>query len=217
MEDLSKRRHRDFLREVSETWQGGGGKMEQLTLFRDEFDFFFSPRLVLMGCHDGSRRSRETNCEYVKSFGQRAPRGEVRKENEDWQGRGRFGTPLKIGRSFLDNEKCLPSWLGHFSSSYFAFPGGFRPIVWYCVICSHLVHPFLFRPLSEYVFTNTCLFFLFSFRVEFDFCSDFFSSGYPDVVFFFFLIKLRSSWLSWFSIKCWIVINFRNERCVIDF
>lgn len=178
MEHLSKRRHRDFLREVSETWQGGGGKMEQLTLFRDEFDFFFSPRLVLMGCHDGSRRSRETNCEYVKSFGQRkrrAPRGEVRKENEDWQGRGRFGTPLKIGRSFLDNEKCLPSWLGHFSSSYFAFPGGFRPIVWYCVICSHLVHPFLFRPLSEYVFTNTCFFF-----------SLFFSCGIWLLLWFFF-------------------------------
>lgn len=200
--------------------------MEQLTLFATSL--IFSPRLVSMGCHDRSRRSRETNCAWkVSAKKRRAPRGEERKrkENEGWEGRGRFGTALKIGRSFLDARSIF--LLGLATSSYFAFPGVFVQSFAYCVICSHLVHPFLFRLLSEYVFTNSVFFlpFLFFFSCGIDFGSEFFL---PDVrmsyfFFLFFLIKLRSSWVSRFNetlcveskIRSWLI--FRNERCVTDF
>lgn len=145
-----------------------------------------------MGCHDGSRRSRETNCETwkVSAEKRRAPGegGRGKKTDIGREEEGDLGTPLKIGRSFLDARSIF--LLGLATSSYLAFPGSFRPIVRYCVICSHLVHPFLlFRPLPDY-FTNGVSFFFFPRGIEF--CSRFFL---PDVrmsyFFFFFLIKLR--------------------------
>lgn len=199
--------------------------MEQLTLFATSL--IFSPRLVSMGCHDRSRRSRETNCAWkVSAKKRRAPRGEERKrkENEGWEGRGRFGTALKIGRSFLDARSIF--LLGLATSSYFAFPGVFvqsfgtaSSAATWSILSSSVFFPSTYSRIVFFFFLSFS-----SFRVELTLALNFFFRMSGCRIFFsFFLIKLRSSWVSRFNetlcveskVRSWLI--FRNERCVIDF
>lgn len=51
-----------------------------------------------------------------------------------------------------ESEKRLPLLLA--TSSSFVFPRDTRPIIWFCVICRHLVYPFFYL-LSKHTHTRT--------------------------------------------------------------